>query len=297
MTLTIKEAFELAFTTRPKWVNGDGRKTNIINSNHVMRILGADTEITTIRPSTFAKLCAQLKTEGKAAGTQNRICACLRTALQEAHLEGELDHVPSYRQQKEPPARRDYYTMQEIRTMLAFAPTLDDGVLLQRTILFFYLTGCRKSELLDLQWLGRDEVGNVHECVRFDTNKIIFLDTKNGDHHIIDIHPELLPVLQEMYNERIDEGPVFAWNSRDILNRRMKKLCKKAGIDIAEEGQSKRYIHAIRHTTATHLVEAGVPIRNIQGLLNHKQISTTTLYAKVNEIAKADAISNLQSPI
>lgn len=297
MTFTIKEAFELAFLVRPKWVSGAGRYTNEVNSRHAMRVLGEDLDIKTIKPSTFAKMAAVLKEEGKAAGTINRISACLRTALHEAHLEGELDSVPSYRQQVEPPARRDYYSMQEIRKLIAYSVEMPDGLLLQRTILFFYLTGCRKGELLDLQWLGRDDVGNQHECINFDTNKIIFLDTKNGEHHIIDIHPELLPVLKEMYHERIDESSVFGWASRDILNRRMKKLCKAVGIHVAEEGQSKRYIHAIRHTTATHLVEANVPIRNIQGLLNHKQISTTTLYAKVNEVAKADAISHLQSPI
>ena len=295
--MNLKECFDLAFTVRPSWIDGAGRSTNIINSNHAMRILGEDLDISTVRPSTFAKLQRVLKEEGKAAGTCNRICACLKTALHEAHLEGELDAVPGYRKMKEPPARRDYYSMEEIKTLLAFAPDIEDGLLLQRTILFFYLTGCRKSELLNLEWLGRDEVGNQHECIKFEDNKILFLDTKNGNHHLIDIHPELLPILQKMFEERIDESKVFAWASRDILNRRMKKLCKKAGIDIADEGQSKRYIHAIRHTTATHLVEAGVPIRNIQGLLNHKQISTTTMYAKVNDKAKADAISNLQSPI
>ena len=297
MTFTIKQAFDLAFTVRPKWIDGAGRETNIYNRNHTLRILGEDLPVTEVKPSTFAKLAAELRAEGKAAGTQNRVCACLRTALMEAHLEGHLDHVPSYRQQKEPPARREYYTMEQFRTMLAFCPTIEDGELLQRSLLFFYLTGCRKSELLNLKWLGRDEVGNLWECVNFETNKIAFLDTKNGDHHIIEIHPELLPIMQKMYEERVDEDSVFAWPSRDVLNRRMKKLLKKAGIDVGEDGQAKRYIHAIRHTTATHLVEAGVPIRSIQGLLNHKQISTTTAYAKVNEKAKADAISNLASPL
>ena len=297
MTYTIKDAFELTFENRDTWREGASRPTNIINSNHVLRILGEELDVTEVKPSTFTKIQRQLTEEGKAAGTCNRVCAALRTALFEAHLEGELDHVPSYRQKKEPPARRDYYSMEEIKTMLAFAPELEDGELLQKSILFFYLTGCRKGELLDLKWRGRDDVGNLWECVNFESNKIAFLDTKNGDHHIIEIHPELLPMLKQMYEERVDDDAVFAWPSRDVLNRRMKRLCKKVGIDVAEEGQSKRYIHAIRHTTATHLVEAGVEIRSIQGLLNHKQISTTTAYAKVNEKAKANAISNLSSPL
>jgi integrase len=250
-----------------------------------------------VRPSTFAVLAAQLKQEGKAPATINRVSACFHTALKEAALDGRLDAVPVYRQQKEPPSRREYYTPTEIKRLIKTAPKLKDGELLQQTIQFLFLTGCRRAECLGLKWVGTDEVGNTHQCVNFTTNKLLFLDTKNGEHHSVDIHPQLLPILQQLHAERTDDGAVFRWGSPDTLNRRMKTLCKRCGLVSSETGQSQRLVHAIRHSTATSLVEAGVPIRSIQGLLNHKKISTTTLYAKVNDLAKQDAISNLTLPV
>jgi site-specific recombinase XerD len=100
-----------------------------------------------------------------------------------------------------------------------------------------------------------------------------------------------------MHHERIDDSKVFAWPSRDILNRRMKALCKKCGIKMLAEdkGQSKRYIHAFRHSAATHLVEAGVPLEHIGGLLNHRDLNTTKLYAKTTEKAISNAVSNLHT--
>ena len=204
--------------------------------------------------------------------------AALHTVLTEAHLEGALKTVPSYRRLKEPQASKDVYKKNELDSLLQQALKLNrDGLLLHRTILFLYLTGARKSELLSLRWC---------DC-ELDSDRLTFVGTKNGDDHTIGIHPDLKPVLLEMYKERIDDDKVFAWVSRDSLNNRMKLLQRITGIG------SKRGLHQLRHTTATHLVDQGVEIRAIQAVLNHRSIKTTLKYAKAMDETKAKAIGAL----
>lgn len=48
--------------------------------------------------------------------------------------------------------------------------------------------------------------------------------------------------------------------------------------------------HTIRHTTATHLLQAGVDINTIRAWLGHVSINTTNIYAEVNMKMKAEAL-------
>jgi integrase/recombinase XerD len=52
-------------------------------------------------------------------------------------------------------------------------------------------------------------------------------------------------------------------------------------------------VHTLRHSFATHLLEQGVDIRVIQDLLGHRQITSTTRYARV----ALDIIRQIQSPL
>ena len=271
------DAVRLAFEVRPSWKYASNGTADI-NTRHAIRVLGEGLSIESIKPSTFTRLADALLKEGYASATCNKIMAALHTVLTEAHLEGVLSSVPSYRRLKEPPASKDVYEPTELDTLLEQALKLNkDGLLLHRTLLFLYLTGARRSELLNLKW---------NDC-ELDKNKLTFVDTKNGDDHTISIHPELKPVLLEMHRERIDDDKVFPWQSRNSLNNRMKKLKKITGLG------SKRALHQIRHTTATRLVDEGVEIRAIQAVLNHRSIKTTLKYAKALDETKAKAINSL----
>jgi len=62
---------------------------------------------------------------------------------------------------------------------------------------------------------------------------------------------------------------------------------KKAGI---KKGSG---LHTLRHSFATHLLEAGYDIRKIQILMGHKSLSTTIIYLHVSR----ETLSKIKSPL
>jgi integrase/recombinase XerD len=75
--------------------------------------------------------------------------------------------------------------------------------------------------------------------------------------------------------------------STDSIERLVKKTAKKAGIE------KKVTPHTLRHSHATHLLEAGENIRTIQELLGHSSLSTTQIYTHVS----AETLKKVKSPL
>jgi len=52
--------------------------------------------------------------------------------------------------------------------------------------------------------------------------------------------------------------------------------------------------HSLRHTTATHLLRAGVDINTIRAWLGHVSIDTTNIYAETDLEMKAKALATCE---
>jgi len=74
----------------------------------------------------------------------------------------------------------------------------------------------------------------------------------------------------------------------------IERLAKKVSERIPSLTTKRVSPHTIRHTTATHLLRAGVDINTIRAWLGHVSLNTTNIYAEVDLEMKAKALATCQ---
>lgn len=177
-------------------------------------------------------------------------------------------------------------------------------------------TGLRQGELLALKWtdidMDKKEVKvektikrvKIIESDGSSKHEIITQPPKSkSSNRIIPIPSSLIPILKEHKNKQnrakvkagssyTNNNYIFATATGNNLSTKnlfmsYKNLLKKAKI-------SHKKFHSLRHTYATKLFEANVPLKTVQTLLGHSDISiTANIYTHVMPKEKITAVEKL----
>lgn len=178
---------------------------------------------------------------------------------------------------------------EEVQRLIASAKNLYHRTLL----LTLYGAGLRRSEACQLKVRDIDSARMVLRVAQ----------GKGGRDREVPLSPTLLAALREYYRWMRPQTYLFpgtrnGWRADAPITARViwdavRLATRKAGID-------KRVTpHTLRHTYATHLLEAGADLRTIQLLLGHADLSHTTVYLHLSRRhlqAAPNPLEQLQVP-
>ena len=102
--------------------------------------------------------------------------------------------------------------------------------------------------------------------------------------------------LRPLIKSRPDDDHVFLNRNGNPMTRYgihgvVERCAAKAAKSVPTLSNKRVSPHTIRHTTATHLLRAGVDINTIRAWLGHVCLSTTNVYAEVDLEMKAKALA------
>jgi len=192
----------------------------------------------------------------------------LGAALRHDVKEGRLTNAPFIHLPKQPAAKDRWLTKQEAAALLRAARRDPQSKgHLPRFILLALYTAARKGAILDLTWKQIDL-----ERGRLDLNPEGRVETTKGRAKL-PIPGRLLTLLR-YWRPRAKKGAaVVAINGQPVasVKKSFKAACERAGIKNVTP-------HTLRHTSATWMAQAGVPMGLIGAYLGQSEAHTTARY-------------------
>lgn len=256
-------------------------------------------------PEHVLAMLRELEKEGLADNTRRQARSVLRRALGDA-IRYDLVARNVAESVKAPPKNssksKEVFTIEETRRLIDEAQGQD----IELAILIALTLGARRGEILGLKWKDIDV-----EEMTVDIQRTL----KRRNHHglVLD-EPKTsagrrkLPLTEGLvtsirsHRRRQNEDRLVAgvaWQDEDFVftttvgtptdprnfERKWKNLCAKAGVP-------NYNFHTTRHTAATTMLNAGVPLESITKVLGHSSVATTAdLYAKPSAETIRDAVA------
>lgn len=235
------------------------------------------------------------------AQSRNQRLAALRTFFEYVGQRfperlGQAQKVAAIPRKRAQPPETIFLERDEVEGILAALPKDGDRALRDRTLLvFLYNTGARVQEAADLR--AKD--------VHFAPTPRVHLHGKGDKWRICPIWPETSALLKNLLSERGDEAPpdrpVFTGTKVGALTRfgiyKIIRRYTKDVVKIITDGKHRPVSpHVWRHTTAVHLLEAGVEVNVIRAWLGHASLETTNRYAEITLRTKQAALEKCIVP-
>lgn len=221
----------------------------------------------------------KLEKQGRAASTISRNVASIHSFFQFLFKSNMIDKDPSEaitapKIDKKIP---DILTLEEVELLLDQPCTTDNKGIRDKAMLeLLYATGIRVSELINLKESDVNMPMGYIRC--YDDKKERVIPIGNVAKFALTnyIKQSRYVMVKDPKEEILFVNCLGNAMSRQGFWKIIKSYASKANIN------KKITPHILRHSFASHLVENGADLRSVQEMLGHSDISTTQVYAKIN---------------
>jgi integrase len=256
---------------------------------HVQSATISTKELRRVLPNDLNKFFSGIKTSGLSSATIAKIFAGLKLAFKDETVEAK------------------FLTIEQTRKLVEAAKENR----LYVAIKLIAETGLRRGEALGLRWEDIDfEKGKIHvrHTLARSKNGLYLTPPKTkASRRVLDIAPSLADLLRShkiaqdeearsAANKFLNKEFIFATRTGEPvdprnLQRSVALACKKAGLDTVGP-------HTLRHSAATTMLEAGVPIHIVSRILGHSKINITVdIYGHVSDEGAANAMQLLNKKL
>jgi site-specific recombinase XerD len=170
----------------------------------------------------------------------------------------------------------DFLTQDEMRRLLAAIDSKRDYAI----FLLAYRHGLRASE-----------VGMLHtDDLNLKEYRLRIQRLKRSLAGVHPLQPNEVKALKSYLRERTSPAPVLFLTrthtpiGRRMLDKLMKRYAARAGIPTR-----KQHFHVLKHSIATHLLDAGADLRFVQDWIGHASIRNTVIYAQLTSRTRDEA--------
>ena len=185
---------------------------------------------------------------------------------------------------KAPRKGRSSFTRDEVKTLFGLPDSSNEIGLRDKTLLcFMYASGTRAQEVCDLT------VGNIQF---YPDRAGINIHGKGQKVRRIGIPCDASNMLKKYIEHRRiindTERHVFSSQTHEkmsvsCIEEIYSKYIEKAKQEYPEMFRYNYTPHSMRHTTATHVLEAGVPLIVVKNFLGHVSLQTTQIYTEITQ--------------
>ena len=286
--LSIEDFFNLNYLPFVKSYKRSWSTDVSMIKNHIVPKLGS-LQMGQVRPPDIAVFLDLMKSKGYALGTCNRALVMLRYGFELA-LKWKMDGIHSN------PLKEiknlvfdnkiERYLNSDQTQELMKSIQESENEQLQYIVLFLIYTGARKREVLDAKWIDIDQERKSWRIPKTKSGKIRHVPLSAGALVMLD----KLRLKLKLNGKPIDQIPIFANPKTGLPYVSFFYSWDKAR---TRAGLKEFRIHDLRHSFASCLVNAGRSLYEVQELLGHADIKTTSRYAHLSRERLNDAVNTV----